>query len=455
MPGAISADPWIALVGIVVLALAIRLAAIGSPLHIDDAYSWLVSSQPSPHAFLRQLAASENTPPLFYLLLTPLPIGHPVWLRMPSVLAGTAMCAVVYLAARRRLGERPALLAALMVAVAPFLITDSDLARGFMVEDLALLVALWALVRLADGESRQWVGVFLLASVIALYTEYSAAIFLVALALSALMLRRPRRRTVLITTGLALATMIPWIPQVVRGQNQVGLTKIAPPFAGFSPVGLRDAVLVLVFGEHLTTDLTGRWLVFVAIVAVIAVGAWLVHRACARRTAAGRYAIGLIAATSLLTVVGHAIAPGLGIDVFSHRYMTILIPLGAMLAAAAIDELPGDAPYRVAAAALIVLGVVSFVRRVGADFEPSPAPLQAAAIAARPRSVLTNTPIVLYYLRELRPQFDRPSNMGRGLTQSCARPCVVIDDLRTHGGTPRAVTGERRRIGPYLVTVVR
>ena len=144
------------------------------------------------------------------------------------MLAGTLLCVVVYVALRPRIGTRAALLAALAVAVAPFLVTDSDLARGFMVEDVALLVALWAVLQLADGASRRWAGVFLLASVCALYTEYSAAILLVALTISALWLGRPRRRTLLITSGLALATVIPWIPQIVRGQNQVGLTKIAP-----------------------------------------------------------------------------------------------------------------------------------------------------------------------------------------------------------------------------------
>ena len=38
--------------------------AIGSRLHVDDAYTWLVASQPNAHAFLHQLAATENTPPL-------------------------------------------------------------------------------------------------------------------------------------------------------------------------------------------------------------------------------------------------------------------------------------------------------------------------------------------------------------------------------------------------------
>src|SRR5947209_6821773 len=139
-------DARLALAGIVLLAAIARFMAIGSRLHVDDAYTWLVASQPTTHAFLHQLAATENTPLLSYLLLTPLPINDPVWLRLPAALAGILACVVLYLALRRPLGTRVALLAALGVAASPFLITYSDLARGFMLEDLALLVALWAVL---------------------------------------------------------------------------------------------------------------------------------------------------------------------------------------------------------------------------------------------------------------------------------------------------------------------
>jgi hypothetical protein len=36
-----------ALAGVLILALAVRFAAIGARLSIDDAYSWWVSSAPS------------------------------------------------------------------------------------------------------------------------------------------------------------------------------------------------------------------------------------------------------------------------------------------------------------------------------------------------------------------------------------------------------------------------
>ena len=72
----------------------------------------------------------------------------------------------------------------------------------------------------------------------------------------------------------------------------------------------------------------------------------------------------------------------LGIDVFSQRYMTILVPVGAALGAAALLAAPVRWPALVAVLVLVALGAVSLVRRTGAQFEPDFAPVRAAALAA-------------------------------------------------------------------------
>jgi hypothetical protein len=458
-------QPWVSLSkldarlllgGIVLLAIAVRLAAIGSRLHVDDAYSWLVASQPGPHAFLRQLAATENTPPLSYLLLTPLPIDHPVWLRLPSLVAGVLICVVLYCAIRGPLGRRVALLAALAAAVSPFLITDSDLARGFMLEDLALLVALWAVLKLSEQESASWWVAFVVAGVIALYTEYSSAIFLLALTAAALVNGRPERRRMALAGGLTLLAIVPWIPQIVRGQEQVGVTKLSPMFAAPSLIGLRNSILILAFGENGgTTNSLGRWLEFAVILALVGAAVIVLRRGWIVGDARAKRAIVLLALTAGLTLAGHAIAAVVGIDVFSQRYMTIMVPLGAALGAAALVAIKKQAILVAASGLLVALGVVDFARRYGDEYEPDFTPVRLAAVSAHPRTVLTNTPIVLYYLRSLRPQFDRPSNLGPGRAQSCARPCLIIDDSRAYGGTSRQVSGTRTVIGPYVLTLER
>src|SRR5207237_7250480 len=110
--------------------------------------------------------------------------------------------------------------------------------------------------------------------IVALYTEYSAAIFLAALTVSALWLGRPARRRMAIAAALPFVSLLPWIPQIARAERQVGITKLHPMFATPSLRGLRDAVVILAFGENGgTASSAGRWLELAAIVAVAVMAA--------------------------------------------------------------------------------------------------------------------------------------------------------------------------------------
>ena len=431
-------DWRLALGAILLLAVALRVAAIGSHISLDDGYSYLVGSAPSPHAFLEQLARSENTPPLFYLLLAPLPPEHPAWLRLPAALPGVLVCAVLFVALRRPLGTRVALLAALATAVSPFLVTYSNLARGFMLEDLALLVALWAMLRLMDGGRSKWWALYLVAGVIAVYSEYDAVVFLLALTAAAVWVGRPHRRRTAVLGAVPVLTLIPWIPQIVHAQHFVNKTKLSPPFSSPSLVGLREATITLTFGESGGLHATAaRWLEFGVIIGAL-LAVWLVLRRPNRRgSASGERAITVIAITVVLILIGHALAGIVGIEIFNQRYFTILVPLVATLGAAALVALELRWLTIAAAMLLLVLGIGNLIKRWGHQFEPSLVPVRTAVTALHPRTVLTDTPVVIYYLRSLSPQLDRPFNIGPGRAATCARPCVIVDDLATRTGTPR------------------
>jgi hypothetical protein len=86
---------------------------------------------------------------------------------------------------------------------------------------------------------------------------------------------------------------------------------------------------------------------------------------------------------------------------------------------------------------LVALGLGNLVRRWGHNFEPGLGPVRAAAEALHPRAVLTDTPVVVYYMKSLHPLLDRPFNLGPGRAASCPRPCVIVDDLATRTGTGR------------------
>ena len=432
-------DWRLALGAILLLAVALRIAAIGSHISLDDGYSYLVGSAPSPHAFLEQLARSENTPPLFYLLLSPLPLEHPAWLRLPAALPGLLVCLIVFVALRRPLGRRVALLATLATAVSPFLVTYSNLARGFMLEDVALLLALWAMLRLMDGASPRWWALYLAAGVVAVYSEYDAVIFLLALTAAVVWVSRTDRLRMAVLGALPVLTLIPWIPQIVHAQHFVNKTKLSPPFSSPSVVGLREATITLAFGENGGLHATAaRWLEFVVIVAAL-IAVWLVLRRSGHSVSpSGERTLKVIRTVVVLVLIGHALAGIVGIQIFNQRYFTILIPLVATLGAAALVAVEIRWLTAAAAVLLLVLGLGNLIKRWGHQFEPSLVPVRTAVTALHPRTVLTDTPVVVYYLRDLSPQLDRPFNLGRGRTATCARPCVIVDDLATRTGTPRA-----------------
>ena len=443
------------LAGIVVLAVALRFIAIGQHWGTDDGYSYLVASSPTAHLFLARLAAYENTPPLFYLLLSLMPTDHSAWMLVPAAVAGVLACVVLYCALRGALGTQGALLAALALAVAPFHVSYSNFARAFMLADLALLVALWALLRLSEQESRRWWSVYLLAGVIALYTEYDSAIVLVALTATALWLGAPKRRQMAILGPLPLLASIPWIPQIVRGEHAVGKTKLATPFSPPSLHTLREATVSLAFGANGgTSSVLGQWLEFGAIVAIAAAAAIVLRRAAGSKDRRWRYAIAVITGTGVLSLIGHAIAPAVGVQLFTERYLTILIPLVIALAAAAVLSAGSRWPIVITSLALLAIGVVDLARRYHHQWEPNLRPVRIAALALHPKTVLTDNPDVVYYLKSLHPELDRPFNLGPGRAQTCARPCLIVDDSTSQFGTPRTdVPGSSTTVGSFVLTL--
>jgi 4-amino-4-deoxy-L-arabinose transferase-like glycosyltransferase len=214
-------------------ALALRLVAVGDRLTHDEGYTWIVASAGGAGSFLDRLAAYENTPPLYYLLTWPLPDDGVSWLRIVSVLAGVGCVAALWWFVRELAGERAALLAAAALAVAPFAVSYSDYARGFILADLGLLIALGA--------------------AIALYAEYDSALFLIALAGAAAWAGLASRRTALVLGLAPLLVLVPWIPQMIRAADATGHTKASPIYPDPSLDSLRDTVVRLTFGEHGTS----------------------------------------------------------------------------------------------------------------------------------------------------------------------------------------------------------
>ena len=434
-------DRRILLAGVVLVAVAVRIPGLGGALSDDEGYSWLVASAPDAGAFLHRLAAYENTPPLFYLLLTPFPLNDEVWLRLPALIAGIASVPVLYAIVRPLFGTRAALLSALALAVAPYHVSFSDHARGFVLAGLWLLLAVWAAARLAQGGRRRWWWLYAGGAVLALYTEYDSALFLAALLGAVLLVGVPRRRETL-ALGLAPAlAFAPWLHQLHRSLNALDETKVSPIYPEPGPRALRDVVVPLSFGEHGAAHSPAlRWLQLLAVAAVLAGAAALMWRS------GPRAAFWLLPGAGLATLALHAAIAVPGPDIFAQRYLTILIPLGAAVVGAGIAALPWRSAAPLAAALLAVLGVAVVVQRSGRELEPDLRRLEPV-VGRRP--VLTNSATVAFYLRDRHPVVDRPFGLLPGREATCPR-CAIVDDTRVAGGV-RPGPGRRVRVGPVVV----
>lgn len=431
---------------ILVIALGLRLVAIGWPLSHDEGYTWLVASADGPAAFFDRLAAYENTPPLYYLLTWPLPDGGVAWLRLVSVLAGVGCVAAVWWTARSTFAthggvnvDLASLLGAAAIAVAPFAVSYSDYARGFVLADLGLVVALGAAMR------QRW-GVYVAGAAVALYAEYDSALFLIAIAIA---FRNWR-------LAAPVALLIPWLPFA-----QATDTKVAPIYPEPSFGSLRDTLVRLTFGEHGTANGLGlRWLQFLLVAAVCV---WAFRKA--------PRAIGRVA---LWTLALHAVAHWAGPDVFAPRYLTELIPLAAIAIGCAIGADARGARMRLpvrgarilpvlaaacmtalAAACMTALAVAIVIQRAGPSDEPDYAAIaKQVRPSAEGRKVLTNSAVVVYYLRDLDPRLDRPFGLGPGQEAACAGRCnapfLIVDDIRV-ANSPRVGPGRTRRFGPIYV----
>lgn len=235
---------------ITLVALLLRLAYLGQPsLWWDEFISVGASLRALPDMLtvLKYLGPSdiqaEFFPPLYHTILHGLSLlgRQDLLMRLPGVLAGTAMIPALYLLCRRPLGRDAALLAALMAALSVYQMHYAREVRPyalFMLENLLALHALYAAV--AEGRTRM-LRLYGLCVLAMLHTSYMAAMLVggqvvfAGLALGWRWLRRKEQRPSVLRTGalltlalvLAFALYLPW----VQGQLNVFAVLRDPGFA--------------------------------------------------------------------------------------------------------------------------------------------------------------------------------------------------------------------------------
>jgi hypothetical protein len=438
----------------------VRLAGLGDRLSDAEGYSWLVAAAPSVEAFFDRLAAYENTPPLFYALLAPLPDGDEAWLRLPALIPSLACIPVLYALVRPLLGTPAALLSALALAVAPFHVSYANYSRGFMLAGLGVLLAAWAVARLARGRSGRWWWLYVAGGAVALHAEYDSILFLAPLLLVPPLVRARGWREAALVGAVPLLTLLPLAGEMLAGLDQIDVTKRTPPTPGLSPASLRDSLVSLFAGTHGLADSAAlRWVQALAVAGALVAGAVLVGRGLGRLGTVDAVrrsvAVWVLAIVPLAAALLHVAVSAAGPDMFDARYLTPLIPFGVALVAAGVIAVPWRPAVPVAAAALVALAVAVFVQRHDRELQPDYAPVAAYVDSIGARTVLTNTPVAAYYLRDRDVRLDRPFGLGNReprCAAACPKPLAIVEDARLPGGL-RGGPGTVTAFGPIAVRV--
>jgi Dolichyl-phosphate-mannose-protein mannosyltransferase len=191
---------------IIVAGGAIRFAALSTSIWFDESVS-VRDVSGSFSQMLHKVINHEASPPFYFICLwiwRQLVGSTAVDLRTLSAVAGTLTIALAFYVARRRIGQRAALVLAVCVAVSPVLVYYSTEMRMYGLLVLITGVGFEAFLRCTKSPNARNLSVWAIASLLAVWTQYYAALVVApeaALLIVIAWQARPRSRGAIVAVG--------------------------------------------------------------------------------------------------------------------------------------------------------------------------------------------------------------------------------------------------------------
>ncbi len=250
---------WVTL--LTILAFVLRVWRLDfQPLWWDE--GWTVYFATSATGEMIARTAIDIHPPFYYLLLhcwIALAGPSAASVRFFSVLVGTASIPLLFVVGRRLFGQKVGLIAALVLAVAPFHIYYSQEARMYGLVTLLVLVSTWCFLSILEKREtphRDWPRwlLYVAATSLAMYTQYYAAFVPVAQTLFVLLRWRRHKGVIGRWVAAQVALMVAYLPWLVyAGPKLVAYVGNKLVKEGDVPVGLYTY-----FQEHLIAFSVGH-----------------------------------------------------------------------------------------------------------------------------------------------------------------------------------------------------
>jgi len=216
-----------AIVAIILLGMAARLWDLGAKsLWLDEAGDYWIAAAPLGGILAANRQGSMDPPLYYYFLHFWMGLGRSEFiLRLPSVLCGTAAIYVFYLWVKRSLGIRPALIGALLFALAPVQIYYSQEVNQYALLVFSSTLMLFFFERAITEGKAVWLWGLALASIGGLYSHYGTFWTLLSLNLIfPLVARREKAmwtRWLLCQGGILLAALC-LVPLTLSHQFRLG-----------------------------------------------------------------------------------------------------------------------------------------------------------------------------------------------------------------------------------------
>jgi 4-amino-4-deoxy-L-arabinose transferase-like glycosyltransferase len=360
------AHPWLPPLLLTALAAVVFIWEIGDrSLWLDEATSVTLARR-----FAADFPAfSDYNMTLYYgLLYAWMSIGFgesETAVRLLSALAATAAVPVFYAVCRRLAGPNVAFFAAFLLIINSFVVYYAQETRGYALLLLLTVLLAWLVLHALDRPSwLRWAAVGLV-GVMAFYTHYFAAFIIAAFGLYALlrMDEHVRRRLALPTVAvMAIATAPLGLAIVIRGACQIGYID------QLTVRGLTAALQEAAGDQGLGRPIDEAFRLGAALLAVYAVliGIALFFGIRAIRARSPRSDAYLVPALALaVTGVGVVVISLLITPLLVPRYLIILAPWMALLAALGARDLRPRWQGALVGAVLVGLSVLGTVHLYG------------------------------------------------------------------------------------------
>jgi uncharacterized membrane protein len=363
------------LVGLLtVVAFALRYSQLHTSIIGDETFTYQDVVGRSFGAVISNVhTGGENSPPLFFVLAwASAKLGDAtVWMRVPSLILGTATVPVVYVIGRDTVGRVAGLIGAAIMAVVPYAIFYGSEARPYATMTFFVALSTLALVRAVTSGRRLWWLLYVLSAAAAAYSHYTSIFVLGVQAGWSFWACRTRLREPLIAHAAIILVYAPWLPHV-RG-------KALAAIAGLYPLGVKRALtdpLRPLLGHPwapLRTIPTTLGLVVVGISALAGLAALAVRWRRSREEAPPRMPprLALLAAMAVATPIGLLLYSVAVTDLWLPRGLSASEPATTLVLGALLAALPRRL-MGLAVVALALTLIVGTVRSLGAAWDRGP-----------------------------------------------------------------------------------